>query len=87
MDRATRFVMELVHAHDSEDNACPSMHCALAMFIALILYPFYPSFAIWFPILVAFSCLVCKQHLIADIIPGLALGALHGLINLQMHQL
>ena len=87
MDKATRLIMELVHAHDSEDNACPSMHCALAMFIALILYPFYPFFAILFPVLVVLSCLVCKQHLIVDIVPGLALGALHGWINLQMHQL
>lgn len=85
MDRATRFVMDLVHDHDSEDNACPSMHCAFAMFIAMIIYPFYPNFAILFPVLISLSCLVCKQHLVIDIIPGLALGGLHGWINMLMH--
>jgi len=85
MDKATRFVMNLVHDHDSEDNACPSMHCAFAMFVALIIYPFYPLFAILFPIIISLSCLVCKQHLVIDIIPGLALGGLHGWINILMH--
>mmetsp|Transcript_10491 Transcript_10491/g.24309 ORF Transcript_10491/g.24309 Transcript_10491/m.24309 type:complete len:237 (+) Transcript_10491:2085-2795(+) len=87
MDKATRFVMNLVHAHDSEDNACPSMHCAFAMFITFIIYPCYPAFAISFPILISLSCLVCKQHLIMDIIPGLILGGLHGWINVAMYQL
>lgn len=85
MDKATRFVMDLVHDHDSEDNVCPSMHCAFAMFITFIIYPFYPHFAILFPVLIVLSCLVCKQHLIIDIIPGLALGGLHGWINMLMH--
>ena len=71
MDRATRFVMNLVHDHDSEDNACPSMHCAFAVFIACIIYPIYPTFAIAFPLVIAFSCLVCRQHLIVDILPGM----------------
>lgn len=84
MDRLTRFMMDLVHDHDTEDNACPSMHCAFAMFIAIIIYPFYPSFSLFFPVLISLSCLVCKQHLIIDIIPGLALGALHGGINMYM---
>jgi len=86
MDKATKFVMDLVHTHDSEDNACPSMHCAFAMFIALIIYPFYPTLAIAFPLLISVSCLVCKQHLIMDIIPGLILGGFHGWINVAMNQ-
>ena len=85
MDKATRFVMNLVHDHDTEDNACPSMHCAFAMFVAIIIYPFYPHFAVLFPVLISLSCLVCKQHLIIDIMPGLALGGLHGWINMLMH--
>jgi hypothetical protein len=86
MDKATRFVMNLVHAHDSEDNACPSMHCAFAMFIALIIYPLYPTLAVAFPLLISLSCLVCKQHLIMDIVPGLVLGGVHGWINITMNQ-
>jgi len=86
MDRLTYFVMDLVHSQDTEENACPSMHCAIAMFITFIIYPYYPSFAVLFPILISLSCLVCKQHLVVDIIPGLALGALHGSINAWMHR-
>jgi len=86
MDKATRFVMDLVHAHDSEDNVCPSMHCAFAIFIALLIYPFYPTLAIAFPLLISLSCLVCKQHLIMDIVPGLVLGGVHGWINVAMNQ-
>ncbi len=85
MDNATRFVMDLVHDYDSEDNVCPSMHCAFSMFIAFIIYPFYPYLAVFFPTLIAFCCLVCKQHLIIDIVPGFALGGLHGWINMLMN--
>ncbi|OJW68812.1 MAG: hypothetical protein BGO68_04525 [Candidatus Amoebophilus sp. 36-38] len=80
-DRLTKFIMNLVHTHDSEDNICPSMHCAFAVFLAFITYPFYPILSLVFPILVALSCLFTKQHLIIDIIPGFLLGALHGFIN------
>lgn len=80
-DRLTKFVMNLVHTHDSEDNACPSMHCAFAVFLAFITYPFYPVLSIIFPFVVALSCLFTKQHLIIDIVPGFLLGALHGFIN------
>ena len=80
-DRLTKFIMHLVHTHDSEDNACPSMHCAFAVFLAFITYPFYPVLSLAFPILIALSCLFTKQHLIIDIIPGFLLGALHGFIN------
>jgi hypothetical protein len=80
-DKVTKFIMNMVHVHDSEDNACPSMHCAFAVFLACIAYPFYPTFSIVFPILVSLSCLLTKQHLILDIIPGFLLGGLHGFIN------
>lgn len=85
MDRLTRFMMDLVHEQDSVDNACPSMHCAFTMYLAFVLYPFYPTLAIVFPVLISVVCLVCKQHLIIDILPGLALGALHGGMSLWMY--
>jgi len=84
-DRVTKFIIDLVHSQDTEDNACPSMHCAFAVFLAFITYPFYPTLSIIFPPLVALSCLFSKQHIIVDIIPGLALGGLHGWLNLIMH--
>lgn len=83
-DRFTKFIMNLVHSQDSEDNACPSMHCAFAVFLSLITYPFYPILSTVFPLLVALSCLLCKQHIVIDIIPGFVLGGLHGFINIAM---
>ncbi len=85
MDPWTRRLMELVHTHDTEGNACPSMHCAFALFVAIILYPYYPVWMTFFPFIIAFSCLVCKQHLVIDILPGLLLGALHGGIHQAIH--
>eukprot|EP01132_Coremiostelium_polycephalum_P000199 gene199-263_t len=82
-DRVTRFIMDLVHATDTEDNACPSMHCAFAVFLAFITYPFYPVLSVVFPLVVSISCLCTKQHLIIDIIPGFALGALHGFLYIH----
>lgn len=83
-DRLTKFIMNMVHTHDSDDNACPSMHCAFAVFLAFVTFPFYPTISICFPIIVSLSCLFTKQHLIIDIIPGFLLGALHGFINMVL---
>lgn len=83
-DRLTKFIMNLVHSQDSGDNACPSIHCAFAVFLSFITYPFYPTLSIVFPLLVALSCLLCKQHMVIDIIPGFMLGGLHGFMNVIM---
>lgn len=83
-DKLTKFIMNLVHSQDSEDNACPSIHCAFAVFLSLITYPSYPILSTVFPLLVALSCLLCKQHIVIDIIPGFVLGGLHGSINIAM---
>jgi membrane-associated phospholipid phosphatase len=83
-DRLTKYIMDMVHAHDTEDNACPSMHCAFAVFLAFITYPFYPTLSTFFPLVVALSCLLSKQHLLIDILPGFLLGAIHGFLNMLM---
>ncbi|MEO1219280.1 MAG: hypothetical protein AAFV97_02165 [Bacteroidota bacterium] len=83
-DRLTRYIMELVHTLDSEANACPSMHCAFATFLACITYPFYPTLSLLFPPVVALSCLLSRQHLLVDILPGVALGGLHGLVSIVL---
>jgi hypothetical protein len=83
-NKLTRFIMDLVHSYDTEDNACPSMHCAFAIFLAFITYPFYPVLSVAFPIIVSISCLLTKQHLIVDIFPGLLLGTIHGLCNVWL---
>ncbi len=78
MDRLTRILLNLVHDHDSEESAIPSMHCAFAVFASCSIYHCYPTLALVFPFVIAISCLLCKQHLVIDIIPGVLLGALHG---------
>jgi len=83
-DKFTKYIMNMVHSHDSEGNACPSVHCAFAIFVTFIMYPFYPLYAVIFPVLVSISCLICKQHLIKDILPGIALGAFHGYLAIRM---
>jgi hypothetical protein len=83
-DRVTTFIMDMVHTQDTEDNACPSMHCAFAVFLAFVTYPFYPILSLIFPFVVALSCLLSKQHLIIDILPGFLLGGIHGALNMMM---
>jgi hypothetical protein len=83
-DTLTKYIMDMVHLQDTEDNACPSMHCAFAVFLAFITYPFYPNLSILFPVIIALSCLLSKQHLLVDILPGFLLGGIHGSLNMLM---
>jgi hypothetical protein len=50
------------------------MHCSVAMYVSLLLYPSI-GVASWILIgLISVSCLFVKQHQLADIPPGIALG-------------
>jgi len=50
------------------------MHCSVAMYVGLLLYPAIGD-ASWVLVgLISISCLFVKQHQLADILPGLALG-------------
>ena len=70
---STRY-LKFVQGVDNGRNCMPSMHCSVAMYIALILYPTLGIGSIIFLVLISVSCLLVKQHMIMDIAPGLLLG-------------
>ena len=70
---STRF-LKFVQGQDNGRCCIPSMHCSIASFISLELYPAIGN-ASWFLVaLISISCLLVKQHQMADILPGIALG-------------
>lgn len=70
---ATKF-LKFVQGKDNGRNCMPSMHCSVAMYVSLVLYPSIGNAAWIFAGLIAISCLLVKQHQLADILPGLGLG-------------
>ena len=70
---ATKF-LKFVQGKDNGRNCMPSMHCSVAMYVSMALYPSIGNAAWIFAGLIAVSCLLVKQHQIADILPGLGLG-------------
>ena len=70
---STRY-LKFVQGKDNGRNCMPSMHCSVAMYVSMVLYPSIGYWAFVFAGLIAISCLLVKQHQLADIIPGLALG-------------
>lgn len=75
---STRY-LAFVQSMDNDHNAFPSMHCALATYVGLIVMDL-PVIGIWmggaYIGFIALSCLMVKQHVIADTMAGIALGAL-----------
>lgn len=70
---STRY-LKFVQGKDNGRNCMPSMHCSVAMYVSLVLYPAIGNWAFVFTGLIAISCLFVKQHQIADILPGILLG-------------
>jgi len=70
---STRF-LKFVQGKDNGRNCMPSMHCSVAMYVSLALYPTIGNASWIFVSLIAISCLFVKQHQLADILPGIALG-------------
>ncbi len=70
---STRF-LKFVQGQDNGRNCMPSMHCSVAMFVSLLLYPVIGNASWFFVALISISCLLVKQHQMADILPGIALG-------------
>lgn len=66
--------LALVQRLDARSNSFPSMHTSVAMLTALHLYPSLGTAALAFPVLIGLSCLFTKQHYVADIPAGAALG-------------
>ena len=70
---STRY-LKFVQGKDNGRNCMPSMHCSIAMYVSLVLYPAIGNASWVFIGLISISCLLVKQHQMADILPGIALG-------------
>jgi membrane-associated phospholipid phosphatase len=66
--------LAFVHAYDGRSNCFPSMHTSVAMLTAMHMYGHIGSWAWIFPLLISASCLYTKQHYVADVPAGAALG-------------
>jgi len=66
--------LALVQRFDARSNSFPSMHMSVAMLTALHLQPELGTPAFAFPALIALSCVFTKQHYLADLPAGAALG-------------
>ena len=81
-------MLKLVQYFDKPDNCFPSMHVSVAMLSAMHFMMSPLNLGYWpllFPILIALSALYTKQHYIADLIPGAALGWLAYQIYIGMY--
>lgn len=80
---STRY-LAFVQSMDNERNAFPSMHCALAVYIGLVVMDL-PGVGPWiggaYIAVISVSCLLVKQHVIADTFAGVALGAVVYYLN------
>jgi membrane-associated phospholipid phosphatase len=66
--------LALVQRFDAPTNSFPSMHTSVAMLTALHLAGSFGPAMFLFPVLIGVSCVFTKQHYVADIGPGAALG-------------
>jgi membrane-associated phospholipid phosphatase len=78
---------------DGPGNACPSLHVATAAFTAvwidhLLRHIGAPAALRWISlgwfVAIAYSTLAVKQHVLLDVIAGLALGLLFAVLSLRL---
>ena len=73
---STRY-LSFIQSMDSSRNAFPSMHCAIATYVGLVLSA-VPAVGPWlgygFVSVTVVSCLFVKQHVVADTLGGIVLG-------------
>jgi hypothetical protein len=72
--RSTIRLLEYVQSFDDMHNACPSAHCSFAVLLSFMLIDKFYYYSYLFPVLIASSCLLTKQHVIIDTFFGIALG-------------
>lgn len=84
---STRY-LAFVQSMDNDRNAFPSMHCALATYVGLVVMDL-PIIGVWiggsYISFIVVSCLLVKQHVIADTIAGVVLGTLIFYLNLTLN--
>jgi hypothetical protein len=68
--------LKFVQGVDNGRNCMPSMHCSVAMLVAMMIYPVFSYYSFIFVALIALSCLFVKQHQLLDLLPGILLGFL-----------
>lgn len=83
---------DLIQGIDAVGNACPSMHVATAAFSAFWLHRLLRELAAskavlalnwcWFAA-ITYSTLATKQHVVLDVVAGLALGTVFALLSLR----
>ena len=75
---STRY-LAFVQSIDNDRNAFPSMHCALATYVGMIVMEL-PLIGVWlgsgYIALIVISCLLVKQHVVIDTFGGVVLGAI-----------
>ena len=89
-------LLEMLRRVDSISNACPSMHVAAAVFTAIRVHDVLARVRtprwlkglnlIWC-VLIVYSTLAIKQHVVLDVVAGALLGGLFGWISLVDVQL
>jgi membrane-associated phospholipid phosphatase len=67
--------LRFVRNFDAETNCFPSMHVSVATLTALHAQATLGGWAFLFPLLIAVSCVMTKQHYLIDLPFGAALGA------------
>jgi membrane-associated phospholipid phosphatase len=77
----SRRMLAFVHRFDNLSNSIPSMHVSVATLTAIHLYdtlaPGLGDFALLsygFPVLIAMSAVLTKQHYLVDLVPGAVFG-------------
>lgn len=91
-DTANHLGFTMLQGVDAAGNACPSLHVATALFSALwierllreVQAPAWPRALNggWF-VLIAYSTLAIKQHVVLDVLAGVLLGAVFGAASLS----
>lgn len=90
---ATRFPgFDMLHRVDEASNACPSMHVAVALFTAArvdgalrqmrVPLPVRTLNITWF-LVIAYSTLAIKQHVVLDVLAGAILGLAFAVMSLR----
>lgn len=76
--------LDFVQSFDKDTNCFPSMHVSVATLTACHAYGTLGPAVILFPVLIAISCVYTKQHYLADLLPGAALGWVAWQVYLSM---